>query len=786
MILAVIFGLGAYTVRGLEVEEDITALMPDGGGDHSIARMAREWGLMKRVVVVIGPAAESDDRLRRASEVVAEAIGKLDDVEDVVAGADIDEAREAATLMMERSARLYRPRGQPMSGEEVSGRLAALKERLASPEALVMQEYLLADPLGMSSDALSGLEAAGTGMGATVREGRLFSVDGRHAIVFARTGFDPMDIHRSAGFVRKLDTAIARAMKDAGVDDLQTVALGGAHFAASSSSAIISDVRLAFILTAAGMVLIFLLFFRRIVLLPAAILPAAAGISVALTAMDLLGFRLHALTIGFAAAVTGISIDYAIHLLYRAAHGVPVDGPDGSRMMRMISSAREVARPVVLGCATTVIAFVLVATTGFPGIRQLAIFSAISLPVALVVTLLVLPAFHRILLGPVATDGGLGGRAALFLVTRFLRGASSRRWVVVGFVALGAAGIALASMSRLSGDPRDMGYRDPEIENREKLVSEAFPGVADQALLVATGRDLQEALEHNDALLETLLDGGISPGRILSLSPFLPARSTQQRSLEAAGEILGADAADTRRRFEEAGFKAGYFEGLSSRLEAPPIGPQDYAGTSLGGMIEEAVVEREGTWNVLTRVMASTDDEHAALADLVGKVDGCAVASQRLEARDALERMAREVAVMLGVWIVAALLLLGLVQRSALFGMRAALPALLGVVCAAAAFTLMGRPLTPVSCAGLTLVMGLGIDYGIFMQHGDIAVARRASPAVVASAFTTLAAFGVLAVARTRAMSDMGMIILVGVSVAVLTSLLLVPAITPRRGEEGP
>ena len=99
-------------------------------------------------------------------------------------------------------------------------------------------------------------------------------------------------------------------------------------------------------------------------------------------------------------------------------------------------------------------------------------------------------------------------------------------------------------------------------------------------------------------------------------------------------------------------------------------------------------------------------------------------------------------------------------------------------------FGLVGRPLTPVSAAALTLVMGLGIDYGIFMQGGRRATVGEAAPAVLASAFTTLAAFGVLASARTRAMADLGLIILVGVLVAVFTAIVLVPLLSPRRAEK--
>jgi hypothetical protein len=80
--------------------------------------------------------------------------------------------------------------------------------------------------------------------------------------------------------------------------------------------------------------------------------------------------------------------------------------------------------------------------------------------------------------------------------------------------------------------------------------------------------------------------------------------------------------------------------------------------------------------------------------------------------------------------------------------------------------------------------MGLGIDYGIFMQcKGSGALSHTAS-AVFASALTTVAGFGVLALSRVQAMADLGLIILVGVLGALVAALFLVPALSRKTAHE--
>jgi predicted RND superfamily exporter protein len=76
--------------------------------------------------------------------------------------------------------------------------------------------------------------------------------------------------------------------------------------------------------------------------------------------------------------------------------------------------------------------------------------------------------------------------------------------------------------------------------------------------------------------------------------------------------------------------------------------------------------------------------------------------------------------------------------------------------------------------------MGLGIDYGIFMQPKRSGTLSHTASAVFASALTTVAGFGVLALSRVQAMADLGLIILVGVLGALVAALLLIPALSPK------
>jgi predicted RND superfamily exporter protein len=83
------------------------------------------------------------------------------------------------------------------------------------------------------------------------------------------------------------------------------------------------------------------------------------------------------------------------------------------------------------------------------------------------------------------------------------------------------------------------------------------------------------------------------------------------------------------------------------------------------------------------------------------------------------------------------------------------------------------------------LVIGLGVDYGIFMvcrlTEGYNHFTERA---VLVSGLTTLAAFGALVLARHPALHSIGITVLFGIGAAIPSALFVVPAIHWRSEEK--
>ena len=95
------------------------------------------------------------------------------------------------------------------------------------------------------------------------------------------------------------------------------------------------------------------------------------------------------------------------------------------------------------------------------------------------------------------------------------------------------------------------------------------------------------------------------------------------------------------------------------------------------------------------------------------------------------------------------------------------LPTVLSMAAVLGAFGYMGRSLTLFNLMGLMLVLGVGVNYAIFLCEGGVNEAATLA-GVLLSAGTTLLSFGLLAFSSMPALSGFGLTLLLGIPVSVL------------------
>ena len=115
-------------------------------------------------------------------------------------------------------------------------------------------------------------------------------------------------------------------------------------------------------------------------------------------------------------------------------------------------------------------------------------------------------------------------------------------------------------------------------------------------------------------------------------------------------------------------------------------------------------------------------------------------------------------------------------------GVRVVMPVVLAVAIALAAFGYAGVPLTLFNWLALMLVLGVGVNYAVFLREG---CAREGADlgavwtGVALSAATTLLSFGLLAMSAMPVLKNFGATLALGIAV----SVLLAPIGMPSEGD---
>jgi predicted exporter len=108
---------------------------------------------------------------------------------------------------------------------------------------------------------------------------------------------------------------------------------------------------------------------------------------------------------------------------------------------------------------------------------------------------------------------------------------------------------------------------------------------------------------------------------------------------------------------------------------------------------------------------------------------------------------------------------------------RAWMPTAIATLGTLALLALFGQPLQLFNVLALALLLGIGIDYGIFLLERENADAGSAWLAVVLGAASTWLSFGLLALSSTPALRSFGLTLLFGI----LLVWFAAPFYRPRR-----
>ncbi len=462
------------------------------------------------------------------------------------------------------------------------------------------------------------------------------------------------------------------------------------------------------------------------------------GCACALSVTALLFDRVHLLTLVFGASLVGVAEDYGFHY-FAARQGEPGVGRH--------DIVRSLLPGLLLALATSVVAYLALGLAPFPGLRQMAVFSAVGLVAAFLTVVCLFPWLDR------------GAQQSTRFAT--LVAASLARWPQwrpnrVGILIAGALlAITVIGIAKLQtrDDLRQLHAAPANLVAMQQRIDALLELPSPAQFFLVEGDSTEQVLQREEALLtklQALVDRG-DLGGFQALTSWLPSAVRQLESAALSRAVESAVIARINAATGDAVARATFSDSpltLDALLAQPAFAP----------------VTR--TW------LGALDGRHASIVFLSGvrgeampglDASGQGSAGVRFINRTAeISSLLARYRLDMGYWLVAGYLgvLLLLTLRYGRSAWRALLPTVIGSALTLAIFGFMGWPLQLFGVLALLLLLGMGVDYGIFLlEHpGDGA----AWLAVALAGISTLLAFGLLALSNTPALRAFGLTMLIG------------------------
>lgn len=605
------------------------------------------------------------------------------------------------------------------------------------------------DPFGFASDySLQALAVLSGGAGdeiaaTTIAGEEVFYI--AHNLMLMSSGLDMGTQAEALARVRSIESEIKQQYP--GTEFLHS---GIFFFAADAAQNSKDDISLITTGSAIGVLLLVLLVFRssKALLLP--LVSIGLGLLFAFVVCQALFGSIHVFTLVFGASLIGVVIDYSLHFFYFHSHKIQ-------------DSDAHLYRALTLSLFTSVIGYSALSWSGLAALMQVALFSGLGLAFAWLVV---------VTLGPLLTrritihDRWLNNNVhcVLLAFAQIKTSVWAGGLLATGLMALLFSGFELA----YDDSPRALFSPNPQLIQEEQIVTGLTNTNEPGSFMVIRGKSAQQVYDLIGQVEQQLPENS---NRLVGVHRFFPSPQNFQQAYQLNQRLYG-DGGLALRFMREQGFAP---EAVTAMQESYAQGEPAWLSPAAffarhASQLPPLWIEQDGVISTFLLIPKSVDLN--LLRALATESDGVFYISAIEETTLALGDLRHSALWLLLVafMLVALLMLLHFRSlRTSLAVLTAPACALLGTLIILALFNV---PMTLFHVMALFLVLGLGMDYVIFVIEIEGSPEQTLS-AIVLSAATSLLSFGLLAASDLPAVSGFGLTVLIGNSLNLFGGLVL-------------
>ncbi|MDH5560421.1 MAG: hypothetical protein OEY59_06150 [Deltaproteobacteria bacterium] len=759
-----VFILGSFLIfqvnRGVVIETDILKLLPGDSLSPSLEKTIERFNDYTKRQLYISLTLPSQDKLSDAAGLFRTEIFKSDFFSHLPLLGNKTSQEDFFKTYFPYRFQILGPktRSALTKNEPHKELILQAQKQLYLPFSSYDGNDLINDPLFFFADILSDL--AFYNDSGVIHDGVLYRKNqGNHqAVLIFELKENPLDAKNQKNILITLERIKEKLIQD--FPDLKINYSGFIKFAELAYREATDETAKLGLIALVGIVSLLIFSLRGLKPLLFSGLSLFTGILFATAVVMVVFERLHIITLVFGVGLTGICIDYSFHYF-----SVYLDQKDSWNSMKGL---RIILPAISLGLITNIIGFSGFFASDFPGLKQIALFSAAGMAGAFLSVICLYPwAFRK----TNKSNFPLIFINSIKVYLRFweflFRGKRSLPVLLILALFLTTGFYNL----RFSEDFRLLQNFPDSLLKQDRELRKSTGNIDISRFVVVETEDEEQTLNKLEEVSRelSLMTQKGEINHYFSLSTLIPSRKSQLENLNKLQELYLRNKREFTKYFHQNGLSNRQIKDFENKLLEPNprmLKPGDWINTEASKPFRKLWVQEKG--KSISLILLGGIKNYAKIKALEN-MNGVHYVDQVSHITDLLKKY-REDAIKLLFFAYLAIAVILFFRYGFKKTLLVMAPPVLSVALTLAVLSWLSIPINPLHIISSLLILGLGIDYSIFLAETSNQT-ERTLRAIFLSMLTTLLSFGLLFFSSIPALRTIGVTLFLGI----LFSWLLCP-----------
>jgi 1-acyl-sn-glycerol-3-phosphate acyltransferase len=777
-------GLIGFQASKIKLEEDITRFVPSDKNSKSINSILDN--LKSKDKLIIHASSQSADKIDQlilgVDSVYSVLQNKLDstDYTDITFKLSDDRMQQIYDVFYQNLPLFLEENDyQKIKNYILPDSIKSTIERnyltLLSPSGVVLGKYIKRDPLNFTPIALKKLQNIQLDENFETYNNHIVTKDHKHALMFISSAHLPNDTKGN----KKLLSVVDSACKKFSDKNYNIEYFGAAVVSSDNANQLRKDSLLTSSIAIIIIALLLGLYFKNPLVTVFILFPVAFGILFSLSMLFTLKGVVSAIAVGAGAVVLGIAINYSLHFFTHYKH---------TRNVK--ETLKDLTVPMLIGCTTTVGAFLSLLFAKSEALHDFGLFAAFSLIGAMLFSIFVLPQFLKISFGNKfkADDENIEHKQSWIDKFTAYRFDKNRVIVITSFI-LTIVFFVFANNVSFESDMNKMSFMSEKTKQAERNLDVVNNFAARSVYVFANGKTLDEALDNN-VLVSEKLDELKNQGKIIkysSVSSLFLSKNEQEKRMNKWNRFFTKQVKDSLQfNIINAGlqykFKETAFQQFYDLLDKKPEYLSKEISDSLSYLLfKDWIGSVNGKPSIINHIKVEPENRELIYKTFEENDNVVVFDKQNLTSRfvNVIKSDFNTILLITSILVFGFMLLNHGRIELALINF---LPMFISWIWILGIMGLCGIKFNIINIIISTFIFGLGDDYSIFIMDGLLneykygkKTLNSFKSSILLSALVTIVGIGVMIFAKHPALHSIALITIIGMLCVVFISFILQP-----------